>query len=33
MRALLEQAADFKTKPDQAPALHKWLIKQCDKQK
>jgi hypothetical protein len=33
MRALLEQAVDFKTKTDQAPALRDWLIKQCDKQK
>jgi yecA family protein len=33
MRALLEQAVNFKTITDQAPALRDWLIKQCDKQK
>lgn len=33
MRALLEQAADFQNKTNQAPALRDWLIKQCDKQK
>lgn len=33
MRALLEQAADFKTKTDQAPTLRTWLITRCEKQK
>ena len=33
MRALLEQAADFKTKADQAPALRQWLITRWKKQK
>lgn len=33
MRALLEQAADFKTKTDQAPALRDWLIARAEKQK
>jgi len=33
MRALLEQAADFKTKTDQAPALRDWLIVRAEKQK
>lgn len=33
MRALLEQAADFKTKTDQAPTLRKWLIARAEKQK
>lgn len=33
IRTLLEQAADFKTKTDQAPALRDWLIARCEKQK
>lgn len=33
MRALLEQAADFKTQTDQAPALRDWLIARAGKQK
>ena len=33
MRALLEQATDFKTKTDQAPTLRKWLIARAEKQK
>ena len=33
MRALLEQAADFKTQTDQAPTLRKWLIARGEKQK
>lgn len=33
MRALLEQAADFKTKTDQAPTLRNWLIARAEKQK
>ena len=33
MRALLEQAADFKTKTDQAPTLRNWLISRAEKQK
>jgi yecA family protein len=33
MRALLEQAADFKAKTDQAPALRDWLIARAEKQK
>lgn len=33
MRALLEKAADVKTKSDQAPALRDWLIAGAEKQK
>lgn len=33
MRALLEQAADFKTQTDQTPALRNWLITRAEKQK
>ncbi len=33
MRTLLEQAADFKTKADEAPTLRAWLIARCEKQK
>lgn len=33
MRAILEQAADFKTNTDQAPTLRKWLIACAEKQK
>jgi yecA family protein len=33
MRALLEQAADFKTKTDQAPTLRNWLIARAENQK
>ena len=33
MRVFLEQAADFKTKTDQAPALRDWLIASAEKQK
>ena len=33
MRALLEEAADFKTQTDQAPALREWLITRAETQK
>jgi yecA family protein len=33
MRAILEQAADFKTKTEQAPTLRKWLIARAEIQK
>lgn len=33
MRSLFEQAADFKTKTDQAPAIRDWLIARAEKQK
>jgi len=33
MRALIEEAADHRTRIDQGPALRAWLIARCEKQK